>query len=218
MPKLDKRLKAVAESIRCKVHADIGSDHGHLLKALLKSGRIEHGIAIENKKRPLENSRTTLAGLSADVRFADGLAGLCEREADGLSICGMGGESIAQILDAFPDRVPSNILLQPNRRPELVRQWGLRSGHHLVDERLLLGRWPYSIMRFVRSEGDEDPVYMELDQEAALLFGPHNLRRRDAPFIARLRLESRYLLNLDRLAEDSSVRLHAIQRVLSDHT
>src|SRR6056297_785499 len=97
LPRLDERLKIVASLIRCRVHADIGSDHGHLLKALLKSGRIEFGIAIENKTQPFLNSRKTLADCRADVRLADGLAGLQKGEADCLSLCGMGGRSMVRI-------------------------------------------------------------------------------------------------------------------------
>ncbi len=38
----------VAEQIRSGTHIDVGSDHGRLLKALLASGRIDRGIAIEH--------------------------------------------------------------------------------------------------------------------------------------------------------------------------
>ena len=89
MPRLDARLKSVAQQVCCRVHADIGSDHGHLLKALLAAGRIQRGIAIENKRQPFLNSQTTLQGVNADVRFADGIEGLKAGEADSLSICGI---------------------------------------------------------------------------------------------------------------------------------
>ncbi len=74
MPRLDERLKTVARQIRWPIHADIGSDHGHLLKALLSAGRIDCGIAIENKRQPFENSRRTLADLASEVRLAEGFA------------------------------------------------------------------------------------------------------------------------------------------------
>ena len=215
MPRLDDRLKAVAKQIRCRVHADIGSDHAHLLKALLKAGRIERGIAIENKQQPFENSKSTLAGLNADVRFADGLAGLRTGEADSLSCCGIGGESMVRILDVFPHRVPPVVILQPNRRSELTRQWGLRSGFHLLDEQVAFGHWAYSILRFERSHATGDPAYEGLDREADLLFGPHIIRRWQPDFVARLREEWQYLSGLDRLNRDAMKRLEAIKRLLS---
>ena len=73
MPRLDERLKTVARQIRSDTHVDVGSDHGHLLLALLKAGRIRKGIAIENKQLPFENSRKTLTGVNAEVRFGSGL-------------------------------------------------------------------------------------------------------------------------------------------------
>ncbi|MGB7323374.1 MAG: class I SAM-dependent methyltransferase [Rubripirellula sp.] len=222
MPRLDDRLKAVASQIRCRVHADIGSDHGHLLKALLASGRIQRGIAIENKPQPLQNSKTTLAGYDADVRFADGFAGLAVGEADSVSICGMGGELMTAILDAFPDRVPETLLLQPNRRPELLRRWGLRCRYDLVDEQVAIGHWAYPILRYRRrlSEATEpnaeayDEAYNGLDFEAAILFGPHLIRRWQPDFVDRLSDEAKYLRKLDRLGKEPALRLAAIERLL----
>ncbi len=214
MPRLDCRLKTVARQIRCRTHADIGSDHGHLLKALLAAGRIERGIAVENKRQPYENSRVTLAGWNADVRFGDGLQPLVAGEADCISICGMGGESIEVILDAFPDRLPPLLVLQPNKRPECVRRWGLRCGFHLVDEQVAVGHWPYQVLALKRADNQDDPAYEGVDREAALLFGPLMIKRRETEFIDRLREEQDYLRRFDRLIDESRLRLEAIERVL----
>ncbi|EMI55788.1 tRNA (adenine(22)-N(1))-methyltransferase [Rhodopirellula sallentina] len=221
MPHLDQRLKVVAQQIRCVTHADIGSDHGHLLKALLASGRIQRGIAIENKRQPYENSRSTLTGFNADVRLADGLEGLDAGEADSLSICGMGGELIVRILDAHPDRVPATAIIQPNRRPERVREWALRTGYHLTHETTAQGHWRYIILRFERPKTTEqsgqvhpDPAYKGLDREAALLFGPHLLRHFSNDFAESLEQERRYLRSLPRLAADAVRRLEVIDRIL----
>lgn len=218
MPKLDRRLKVVAQCIRHRVHADIGSDHGHLLAALLASGRIERGIAIENKKQPFENSRATLEGYSAEVRFGDGLAVLHDGEADGLSLCGMGGELIVEILDAAPLRVPKRVVLQPNRRPERVRQWARRAGFHLDAEQVVFGHWPYQVLVLERARDGigDDPAYEGIDLDAALLFGPLNLKRRDERWLARLREEQSYLEALEKLGEEARQRLDAIRRVLGE--
>ena len=220
MPRLDQRLKTVARQIRWPVHADIGSDHGHLLKALLSAGRIDRGIAIENKQQPFQNSQATLKGLSAEVRLADGFAGLAAGEADGVSICGMGGRSIVRILSAFPDLVPSFVVIQPNRSPELVRQWGIDRGFHLLAEESAAGHWEesqgeYTILRFMKSEGLEDPAYQGIDREAALLFGPHFCKRNDSQSRARLSAEKQYLMKLDRLDDSMRKRLVAIEHLLS---
>lgn len=216
MPRLDARLKVVARQIRGVCHVDVGSDHGHLLKALIKARRIERGIAIENKRQPFLNSQSTLDGLPADVRFGDGLQPLAADEADSLSICGMGGESIVRIVSEFPERVPAFVVLQPNKRPECVRAWALRSGFRLLDEPRTAGRRTFQIMVFARSSNPSDPAYHGVDREAALLFGPHNLRQRDPQFLQALLDERRYLAQLDRLDLRAADRLAAINRVVAE--
>ncbi|MDV6029873.1 MAG: SAM-dependent methyltransferase [Phycisphaera sp. RhM] len=214
MPKLDERLKAVAVQIRSRVHADIGSDHGHLLKALLTSGRIERGIAIEVNQRPFDNSRSTLSGLAADVRLADGLEGLSPGEADSLSICGMGGELMTRILEIHLDRVPPDVLLQPNRRPDAVRAWALQNAFHLVDEQLVVGRLRYVVMRFRLDRSSADPAYDAVDREAALLFGPLLIKRWETRFRDILVEEYQYLKELQQRTEQSQHRLDVLSRLL----
>lgn len=213
---LDVRLQAVFDQIRCATHVDVGSDHARLLAALLKSGRIERGIAIENKQQPFANSCRRLANLAADVRFGDGLAALKAGEADSLSICGMGAESIVQILEAFPDRIPPSVYLQPNRQPELVRRWGLGNGFHLVDERIARGHWPYAILTFQHAVDRDDPAYDRIDRDAALLFGPLNLKRRSPELAAILREELEYFRRFERLEPAGLKRRQTIEAVLAE--
>lgn len=215
MPKLDVRLQTVASQIRSATHVDIGSDHGGLLVSLLQSGRIDRGIAIENKRQPYENSCRALARLAADVRFGEGLAVLEPEEAESLSICGMGAERIVKILQAFPTRIPSWVVLQPNRQPELIRQWALRNGFHLKDEQIARCHWPYVIMSFRRAGNSHDPAYQHVDQEAALLFGPLILKRRDSKFQDQLREEQEYLSGFARLTPGRTERLRLIRKVLA---
>lgn len=213
MPKLDARLKAVAKQIRGHTHVDIGSDHGHLLLALIKSGRIERGIAIESNQQPFENSRRTLIGVNAEVRFGDGLAVLKPGEGDSLSICGLGSETMRDILLAFPDRWPDRVVLQPNLRPEVVRRWALENEFHLIHEHVSRGYWPYAIMTFERAK-NPDPIYEGLDLNSALIFGPHEIRRMDDGLIAQLKEELEYWRAFDQLEGKRAVRLAAIERLL----
>lgn len=223
MPKLDVRLKTVAKQIRTTTHADIGSDHAHLLLAMLKSGRISRGIAIENKRQPFLNSSKALADVDADVRFGDGLSMLSEGEANSLSICGMGAKSIVSILNAFPSRIPSQIIIQPNHEPELVRRWCFDHHFHLAQEQIAKGRWPYHVLRFCRHDslGDSrpgcDPAYEDIDREAALLFGPLLIKDRD-PFL-RIQLidEQKHFRSRAQLTDIAASRLKTIDRLIAGH-
>ncbi|WP_442510365.1 tRNA (adenine(22)-N(1))-methyltransferase [Novipirellula sp. SH528] len=227
MPKLDVRLRTVASLINPRgdssvVHGDIGSDHGGLLVSLLRSKRIARGIAVENKSQPYDNSCRALKGLCAEVRFGDGLAVIQPGELSSLSICGMGAESMVKILEAFPDRVPDHVVLQPNRQHELVRGWGLRNGFHLNEEQIAWGHWPYAVISLQRADVSDfdastpnDPAYADVDLEAALLFGPRILKRWEPTFVARLYEEQAYLEGLTQLRGDYEHRLHQIQKVLA---
>ena len=211
---MDARLGAIEQLIRSSVHVDIGSNDARLLVSLLHSKRIERGIAIENKQRPFENSQNALANLNADVRFGDGLSVLKSFEAQSLSISGMGAEKMVGILDAAPDRIPNDIVLQPNGRPELVRRWALRSRFKIVDEQIVYNDRIYTIMAFrACSDCKNDPAYAGVEREAALLFGPLLLGRHDVNLARQLREEENYWSKLSCLAPEKRKRLSIIKKL-----
>ena len=223
MPRLDARLKLVAAEIRGKVHADIGSDHGHLLAALLSARRIERGIAVENKPQPHQNSSATLERLNAEVRLGDGMDVIEKNEIDSLSICGMGGQSIVRILSEHPNRLPQQIVLQPNKAIDSVRQWARDNGYWLTDEKCTGIKRRFEVLVFRRSGSSPDPVYQKLDragldESMGLMFGPWFLLRKDEQLLQRLAEEQRYLQERPNLTETSQARLETIRRLLtSDH-
>ena len=216
--KLDDRLAAVAAQIRADTHADIGSDHGSLLVELLGCRRIQFGIAIENKQLPYENSVRALRGLNAEVRLGDGLQVLEVGEVDSLSICGLGAESMRDILLAFPDRIPERLVLQVFHKPEIIRCWALENGFHLLDELATSGQRRYTIMSFGRANSpvENDPAYEGVDREAALLFGPFVLKREDRQFDLQLQQEEAWWRKFDQLSDESAERLKLIRRVMAD--
>ena len=225
MPRLDVRLIAVTKQIRASSHVDIGSDHGGMLVSLLESGRINYGIAIENHRQPYQNSVNALAGLPADVRFGDGLAMLKTGEAESLSICGMGASTMRSILEAFPDRVPDRVVLQPNRKPKIIRAWALKAGFHMVDEQIVYGNWghcPYSILCFQRAQKSDagelapDPAYQDIDLDAAIEFGPLVLKRNEPFFQRQLKEEEVYWSKFERLEPRRVQRLALIRAVLAN--
>jgi len=216
--KLDDRLAAVAAQIRSDTHADIGSDHGSLLAELLGCRRIQFGIAVENKQLPYQNSVRALTGLSAEVRLGDGLNVLKPGEADSLSICGMGAESMRDILLAHRDRIPQQVVLQVFHKPEIIRRWALDSGFHLQDETITRGKRHYTILSYRRSADLEtiDPAYKNVDRELALVFGPFALKREDRQFDIQLQQEEAWWRKFDQLSAESADRLRLIRKVMAD--
>ena len=98
--------------------ADIGTDHAYLPVWLMLQGRLHSAIASDLRKGPLERAKETGRTYGAegiDYRLANGLADIRPEETDVIAIAGMGGETIAAILEAAPWTADGQhtLLLQP---------------------------------------------------------------------------------------------------------
>lgn len=151
---LDPRLRLAADFVRegSRV-ADIGTDHAHLPIALVKEGRCPSAIASDIRKGPVANARRNIeeAGLQdvIVVCLGDGLHTVSPEEADDILILGMGGETIAAILDEAPwVKSPRyRLILQPMTRAEKLRAYLFRNGFTLYPERVTCvgGHW-YTVL------------------------------------------------------------------------
>jgi tRNA (adenine22-N1)-methyltransferase len=151
---LDKRLGTVAALVRHGARvADIGTDHAYLPVYLLQAGVCPSAIASDIGEGPLEAARHTVtaAGLTDKIslRLGDGLAGIAPDEAEDIVIAGMGGETIAAILQAAPwvKNPALRLILQPMTRAEDLRCWLLQNGFSVLQERLVQdGRHLYPVL------------------------------------------------------------------------
>lgn len=142
---LSPRLRMIADQVpQGSRLTDVGSDHGLLPLSLLSQGRIPSAIATDLHAAPLERGRQAAAerGLSERVSFrlCDGLAAVSPAETDTVAIAGMGGETIAGILDAAPWCREKLLLLQPMSRAEVLRPWLADHGYAIRREALVLDR------------------------------------------------------------------------------
>ena len=104
---LQPRLQMLADLVpRGAVLADVGTDHGYLPVWLLQEGRIGRAIASDINERPLDHARQTAREYDCEdeiqFRLCGGLDGYVPGEADTIIIAGMGGDTIASILEAAP--------------------------------------------------------------------------------------------------------------------
>ncbi|MBD2869501.1 tRNA (adenine(22)-N(1))-methyltransferase [Paenibacillus arenilitoris] len=197
--KLSRRLQAVADYVTSGHRmADIGSDHAMLPVYLLQAGKCPSAVAGELNKGPYEAARKQVADAGLNERLAvrqgNGLAVVRAGETDAVTIAGMGGSLMRDILETGRKEGKlegvKELVLQPNVGEELVREWLFEQGWYLKAESIVEEDGKiYEIMHAVKSEDaaarnaelyDGRFLPLELSREAgrALLMrmGPHLLR------------------------------------------
>ena len=133
--------------------ADVGTDHAYLPVWLLQNGRIPSAIASDVREGPLSRARATARACGCfermSFRLCDGLSGIAPEEVDALVIAGMGGETIANILEAAPwvKEKDFPIILQPMSTQAELRGWLWRNGFLCLREKTVFeGETLYSII------------------------------------------------------------------------
>ena len=120
--------------------ADIGTDHGKLPISLLLAGRIAGAIGSDIGEGPLAHAARNARehGVSLSLRLAPGLDAVRPDECDTISIAGMGGQTIADILAAAPWCAAGQhlLLLQPMTMVYELRQWLWQNGYTIERETL----------------------------------------------------------------------------------
>lgn len=179
------RLERVAAQVPAGARlADIGSDHGYLPVALMRRGAIAAAVAGEVALTPFHAAQRSVRenGLEhrITVRLASGLAAI--EPADGInaiSLCGMGGETIRDILEAGKARLSGQerLILQPNGGEQPLRQWLMDNGYRIIFEEVLHeNRFDYEI---IVAECTGPVVYTDRE----LYFGPLLMQARTPAFV-----------------------------------
>lgn len=201
---LSQRLERVAAHVPTGARlADIGSDHAYLPVALMRRGAIAAAVAGEVAATPFHAAQRTVNdnGLAQHitVRLADGLAAIEPADAiTAISLCGMGGETIRDILDNGKARLSGRerLILQPNGGEQPLRQWLMDNDYRILCEELLReNSFDYEIIVAERT----GPM-LYTPQE--LYFGPLQMQTRSPVFLAKwqrmLRQKQKNLSNLAR--------------------
>ncbi|TLS50357.1 SAM-dependent methyltransferase [Paenibacillus antri] len=221
MIQLSKRLSAVAEyALPGGALADIGTDHALLPVSLVQRGIIPNAVAGDVHVGPARAAERQVlsAGLASkiDVRIGDGLAVLEPNEVETITIAGMGGGTIVDILSGGAAALAGvrRLVLQPNVGERLVRAWLLENGWKLVQETLLEedGLLYEVLAADAPSDAAEAAAWNEalyegvpapsgggtLSRSVLLLMGPHLLR---SPTRLFARKWTAYVAKLDELIE-----------------
>lgn len=184
---LSMRLERVAANVPSGARlADIGSDHAYLPVALMRRGAITTAVAGEVAATPFHAAQRTVRdnGLEQQVtvRLANGLAAI--EPDDGItaiSLCGMGGETIRDILESGKAHLfgQERLILQPNGGEQPLRQWLMDNGYSILSEELLQeNRFYYEIIVAERAGS----VRYSAEE---LYFGPLQMQARSPVFLAK---------------------------------
>lgn len=173
--------------------ADIGSDHAYLPIYLVLKQQIPFAIAGEVVRGPYESAKKQVAknGLENQiiVRLADGLAAIhAEDQIDAISIAGMGGTLIRNILENGKQQGQltgnETLILQPNVGEVTLRNWLIRNDYEIRHEEILEENQKiYEII--VAIPCDRNLSYSKKE----LFFGPILLKDRSLIFLQKWQKE-----------------------------
>ena len=172
MIQLDARLSLAYDLYDpCELAADIGTDHAHLPAALLQRGRCQHMILTDISESALRNARDTVirCRLSdrADLRAGDGLQPLREDACGMISVTGMGGRTVHDILLEGRDKLRgASLVLSAHTDLPLIREAVCRIGYHLDREEPCFSAGRYYLVLRAR------PGVRELTPREIRLGGP----------------------------------------------
>lgn len=140
---LGQRLLGVSGFIRQDaVLCDVGTDHANLPIYLLSNGKIHSAVVTDINIGPIQNAMNKVSeyGLSDNVICirTDGLAGTEIYPITDISICGMGGELVADILSKceYIKDPHINLVLQPMTHHHDLRRYLYTGGFEIIDESL----------------------------------------------------------------------------------
>lgn len=125
-----------------------------------------------------------------DVRLGSGLLVLDNERIDTITICGMGGPLIADIIEGGFNKLINKprFILSANTFAEPIRRVLVSQGYHVVDETIVKDEkkdlyYETIVMDYGEEEYSEEELY----------FGPINLEKRSEMFLERLNSEAEHL-------------------------
>ena len=169
MVRISDRLRTVAHMCaKGAVVADIGTDHGYLPIYLVQEGIAPSAIAMDLRKGPLDKAKKHICDNCLEdriqTRLSDGLEKLSENEADIITICGMGGRLIADIVTKGMNVITRNttLIVSPQSEVGDFRHFLVSQGLVVDDEQMLKEDGKYYFI--IKCRKSDENVYSEYSE------------------------------------------------------
>ncbi|HKL47466.1 MAG TPA: class I SAM-dependent methyltransferase [Candidatus Izemoplasmatales bacterium] len=182
---ISQRLRVVSRFLKgYQFLADCGTDHALLPIYAVEKGFVKKAIASDNKHHPLLSAKQNIADHrlygKINTVLAEGLSYLnLEKNVDVVTILGMGGHVIREILeDAYLYNI-KRMIIQPNSQHSLVREFLEEHKWQIIDEVYLEDNKKYYQI-IVCQPGKMQLTALEKE------FGPYILKEKSPAFIDRI--------------------------------
>ena len=123
---------------------DVGTDHAYLPAYLLQNGIVKNAKASDISLGPIRKAEATIHRYQLqgrlELKHCPGLRDFSEEDADTIIIAGLGGDTIAMILDEAPwlKSGKHRLLLQPMTSNDDLRRSLFQTGFSIRDETLAM--------------------------------------------------------------------------------
>lgn len=214
--KLSQRLATVANYVPLGARlADIGSDHAYLPAWLILHGKINFAIAGEVVQGPFESAGKLVAkrdlASQIEVRLGDGLEVVSlEDELTAISIAGMGGALISEILERGVKNQrltgKERLILQPNVAEKTLRSWLQKNQYHIFAEEILAEDGKF--YEVIVAEKSPTPVTYS---EKELTFGPWLNQAKSDVYYAKWQQEGKQLQQV--LAQLHQAKIPPVEKI-----
>lgn len=178
---ISARIKTLSSYIKpYKIIADVGCDHGYLIKEAIDNCDVSKAFAIDNKIGPLNSAKRNLNDYSNVVfSLSDGLDSLDE-SVELVVIAGMGGLLIKDIIKRNIDKINNvkRFVLQANKNEYELREFMISNNYYIAFENIIYEDDKYyEIIVFEKGN-----ISYSLEE---LYFGPILLKEKNDVFISK---------------------------------